>query len=109
MTVKGRILKPGGTIGVPAPASPYFNRSELLRGVDWWEAKGYRVKLGAGIHDRDNYVAGDAEVRAADVMSMFIDDEVDVVQCFQGGYGSQQTIPYLDFDVIRANPKPFIG
>jgi muramoyltetrapeptide carboxypeptidase len=26
-----------------------------------------------------------------------------------GGYGSAQTIPFLDFDVIEANPKPFIG
>ena len=27
----------------------------------------------------------------------------------QGGYGSAQAIPFLDFDVIAANPKPFIG
>jgi muramoyltetrapeptide carboxypeptidase len=109
LTIKGKTLKPGGTIGVPAPASPYFNRSELLRGVEWWESKGYKVKLGKGIYTRDNYVAGDPETRAADVMMMFTDDEVDVVQCFQGGYGSQQTIPHLDFDAIRDNPKPFIG
>ena len=31
------------------------------------------------------------------------------MQCLQGGFGSAQTIPYLDFDVIRANPKPFVG
>ena len=93
MTVKGRTLKPGGTIGVPAPASPYFNRSEILRGVEWWESKGYKVKLGAGIHERDGYVAGGAEARAADVMTMFTDDEVDVVQCFHGGYGSATDHP----------------
>ena len=40
---------------------------------------------------------------------MFTDDEVDVVHCFQGGYGSAQTIEHLDFDAIRANPKPLIG
>jgi muramoyltetrapeptide carboxypeptidase len=34
---------------------------------------------------------------------------VDVVQCFGGGYGSTQTIPFLDFDAIAENPKPFIG
>jgi muramoyltetrapeptide carboxypeptidase len=26
-----------------------------------------------------------------------------------GGYGSAQTIPFLDFEVIEANPKPFVG
>jgi muramoyltetrapeptide carboxypeptidase len=109
LTLKAKPLPPGGTIGVPAPASPFHNRSDVLRGVEWWESRGYRVKLGAGIYDRDGYVAGDPRTRAADIMAMFADDEVDVVQCLQGGYGAAQTIPYLDFDVIRANPKPFVG
>src|SRR5262249_54079185 len=39
----------------------------------------------------------------------FDDSEVDAVQCLQGGYGSAQTIPYLDFDAIARNPKPFVG
>ena len=34
---------------------------------------------------------------------------MDVVQALQGGYGSAQTIPHLDFEVIAANPKPFVG
>ncbi|HSK89696.1 MAG TPA: LD-carboxypeptidase [Euzebyales bacterium] len=106
---RGRALPPGGTIGVPAPASPYFNRSELLRGVEWWEAQGYRVKLGAGIHARSMYTAGDARTRADDLVAMFRDDEVDVIHCYQGGYGSAQTIPLIDWEVVRAHPKPFVG
>ena len=105
----GRPLPSGGTIGVPAPASPAENRSAIFRGVEWWEARGYRVKLGEGIFDRDDYVAGDPKTRARDLMAMFADPEVDAIQCLQGGYGSAQTIPFLDFDVIAANPKPFCG
>jgi len=105
----GRPLLPGGAIGVPAPASPFENRSEILRGVEWWEAHGYRVKLAEGVFARDAYVAGDPRGRARDLMAMFADPEVDVVQCLGGGYGSAQTIPYLDFDVIAENPKPFVG
>jgi muramoyltetrapeptide carboxypeptidase len=105
----GRPLPPGGTIGVPAPATPYHNRSEILRGVGWWESKGYRVKLSAGVYERDAWVAGDARARARDLVAMFADPEVDVVQCAQGGYGSAQLIPHLDFDLIAANPKPFVG
>jgi muramoyltetrapeptide carboxypeptidase len=105
----GAPLPPGGTIGVPAPASPYENRSEVLRGVEWWEARGYRVKLADGALARDAYVAGDAKQRARDLEAMFADPEVDVVQCLEGGYGSAQTIPHLDFDVVAANPKPFVG
>jgi muramoyltetrapeptide carboxypeptidase len=102
-------LPPGGTIGVGAPASPYDSRSEILRGVEWWESQGYRVKLADGVYARDDYVAGDAEQRAADLNALFADPEVDVVQALQGGYGSAQTIPFLDFDAIAANPKPLVG
>jgi muramoyltetrapeptide carboxypeptidase len=109
MALKGHALPSGGTIGVPAPASPYHNRSEILRGVEWWEEQGYRVKLASGIFERDAYVAGDERGRAADLMALFADPEVDAIQCFQGGFGSAQTIPHLDFDVVRANPKPFVG
>lgn len=109
MTLKGRTLPPGGTIGVPAPASPYHNRSEVFRGVEWWESQGHRVVLGEGVFARDGWVAGDAVRRAEDITRMFADPEVDVVECLQGGYGSAQAIPHLDFDVIKANPKPFIG
>ena len=105
----GKPLPPGGTIGVPAPATPYHNRSELLRGVEWWDSRGYRVKLGEGVFARDDWVAGDPRARARDLMAMFEDPEVDAVQCLQGGYGSAQLIPHLDFDTIGANPKPFVG
>jgi muramoyltetrapeptide carboxypeptidase len=108
-TVFPRALPPGGTIGVAAPASPQDARSDVYRGVEWWESQGYRVKLADGVFERDDYVAGSAETRARDLTAMFADPEVDVVQCLQGGYGSAQTIPHLDFDVISANPKPFLG
>jgi muramoyltetrapeptide carboxypeptidase len=102
-------LPPGGTIGVAAPASPYDARSDVLRGVEWWESQGYKVKLAPNVYARDDYVAGDARDRAADLNAFFSDPEVDVVQALQGGYGSAQTIPHLDFDAIAANPKPLVG
>jgi muramoyltetrapeptide carboxypeptidase len=102
-------LPAGGTIGVPAPASPYVNRSDVLRGVEWWESHGYRVKLAPGVFDRDDYVAGDAARRGADLTAMFVDREVDVVHCLQGGFGSAQAIPFVDFEAVAASPKPFVG
>jgi muramoyltetrapeptide carboxypeptidase len=102
-------LPDGGTVGVAALASPYDMRSELERGVEWWEARGYRVKLAPGIHERDDYVAGDPRTRADDLNSLFADPEVDVVQSLQGGFGSSEIIPFLDFDVIAESPKPFVG
>ncbi len=92
-----------------AAASPYDSRSEVLRGVEWWESRGYNVKLAQGIWERDDYVAGDARRRGEDLNALFADPEVDVVQALQGGFGSAQAIPHLDFDLIAENPKPLVG
>jgi muramoyltetrapeptide carboxypeptidase len=81
----------------------------VLRGVEWWEERGYRVKLAPGIWERDDYVAGSPQQRADDLNALFADPEVDVVQVLHGGFGSAQAIPHLDFDVIAQNPKPLVG
>jgi len=109
VTVPAPALPSGGTIGVPAPASPYEERSEIDRGVRWWESHGYRVKLGEAALDRDDYLAGDPKARARDIVSLFEDPEVDAVQVLSGGYGSSQVAPLLDYDAIGSHPKPFVG
>ena len=108
-TLFGKPLPDGGTIGVVAAASPHEGKSDVYRGVEWWESHGYEVKLADGVWAIDDYTAGDRQRRAEDLNALFADPEVDVVQVLQGGYGSAQLIPYIDFDVIAANPKPFIG
>jgi muramoyltetrapeptide carboxypeptidase len=105
----GKPLPAGGTIGVASPASPYESRSDVVRSIEWWESQGYRVKLAEHVYARDDFVAGSPRERAADLVSLFTDPEVDVVQCLQGGYGSAQVIPHLDLDAIAANPKPLLG
>jgi muramoyltetrapeptide carboxypeptidase len=81
----------------------------VLRSVEWWERRGYRVKLADGVFARTDWVAGDAESRARDLQAMFADPEVDLVQCLGGGFGSAQLLSYLDFDAIAETPKAFVG
>jgi muramoyltetrapeptide carboxypeptidase len=109
MALKAKPLPLGGTIGVAAASSPFENRSEIDRGIRWYEQRGYRVKLAPHVQARDDYVAGDARARADDVNGLFADDEVDVVQMLRGGYGASQVLPHLDYEVIAANPKPLVG
>jgi muramoyltetrapeptide carboxypeptidase len=109
MTLKGHPLPPGGTIGIPSTGWAYHNRSEILRGVEWWEARHYRVKLAPNVYSRAGYVSGDPKERADGLMEMFADPEVDVVQCADAGFGSAHVLEHIDFDVIRDNPKAFIG
>ena len=108
-TLIPKALPDGGTIGIVSPASPYNNYSDVLRGIAWWESKGFHVKLAENALERTDWVAGSPEQRAQDLLSMFLDPTVDAIQCLRGGYGSAQIIPYLDFQRIAAHPKPFIG
>ena len=73
-------------------------------------SQGYRVKLADGrLRPRRLRRRRCAQARADDLNALFADPEVDVVQALQGGFGSAQAIPHLDFDLIAANPKPFVG
>jgi len=105
----GRPLPKGGTIGVFAPSGPFDNRSDVLRPVEWCEANGYQVKLTDSVWARDDYVAGPPELRVADMHSLFLDDDVDVVHCLWGGVGAIEMLPLIDFDLIAAHPKALMG
>ena len=63
---KASPLPDAGTIGVTAASSPFENRSEIDRGIRWYEQRGYRVKLAPGVYARDDFVAGDAQARASE-------------------------------------------
>jgi muramoyltetrapeptide carboxypeptidase len=102
-------LRPGDTVGIVAPASPWENRSDLLRAVLALEAWGLTVRLGDHVNDRHGYFAGRDEDRAEDLHRMYADPEVRAIVCLQGGYGSPRLMPLLDRDLIAANPKALCG
>jgi muramoyltetrapeptide carboxypeptidase len=105
----GKPLPAGGTVGVCAPSGPYFNRSDVLRGVEWWEAKGYRVVVRDGVWAQDDYVAGRPEDRAADLNGLFADPDIDVIQVLWGGTGAMDVLPHLDYAMIAEHPKALMG
>jgi len=106
---KPRRLHEGDIVGVVAPASPWDNRSELLRGVAGLEAWGLQVKVGDHVNDRHGYMAGRDEDRAADLHAALADPETRAIVCLQGGYGMPRLIPLLDEAAFAANPKAICG
>ena len=102
-------LRPGDTVGVVAPASPWENRSEILRAVAALEAWDLQVLLGAHIDDRHGYFAGSDEDRTDDLHAMLAHPEVKAVFGLQGGYGSPRLIPLLEPEVFAGSPKALCG
>lgn len=55
------------------------------------------------------YVYEHPEKRAEDLMEAFADPSIKGIFSCIGGYESVRLIPFIDFDIIRNNPKVFIG
>lgn len=105
---KPRKLKAGARIGIVNPAY-WLEEKRLQRAVDVFEKLGYHLVLGESTSLQENQCAGSPQQRASDIMSMFEDTSIDAIICARGGYGGNRVLPLLDYDVIRANPKIFVG
>jgi muramoyltetrapeptide carboxypeptidase len=102
-------LRAGATLGVISPASTP-KRDLVERGLAELEAAGYRIRLGKyAFGGGPLYYAGTVAERLGDLHAAFADDSVDGIICTRGGWGSAELLPHLDADLIRANPKAFIG
>ncbi len=106
--LKPRALKPGDQVRVVSPASP-LTPEQTAAGIALLESEGYVVTLGEHVYDKDGYLAGRDEDRAADLMRAFTDPDVACVICSRGGYGSARLLPFLDLDAIAASGKMFCG
>lgn len=106
--IKPKRLKKGDTIGVISPASP-SDRSEVDKLERVLTDKGFKVKMGKSPYETNRYLAGEDDLRAEDVNSMFADSEVQGILCVRGGYGTPRILDKLDYDLIRDNPKIFLG
>lgn len=101
-------LKQGSTIAVITPASAISPR-ELTPFLNKWQEKGFRIKIGEHVYEKERFLGGTDEHRAADIHAVFSDKSVDVVFAARGGYGSARVLSLLDFDLIRKNKKIFVG
>lgn len=109
-------LNKGDTIGIIAPSSPYKPKSkeslkdELENVKKTIESFGYKVKMGETCYlSYKGYLAGEDEIRAKDIELMFKDKEVDGILCLRGGYGTPRILDKINYNIIKDNPKVFIG
>src|SRR3954452_19557827 len=106
--IKPRALRRGDAISVVAPAGP-VNRERMELALARVKERGFTTKTYGDLYRSTGYLAGDDATRAAELMAAFADRETSAVWCARGGYGVARILERLDFDVIRQNPKVFIG
>lgn len=101
----------GDTVAVVSPASGAVGRwpHRVERARAYLESIGLRVRLMPNAARNEGWASAPPEPRVEDIHQAFLDDEVGVVLAGTGGNHSNQLLPLLDYDLIRAHPKVFQG
>lgn len=107
-TAKAPHLKPGDIVGLVGPSSA-SGIATLERSHRNIASLGLKLREGKYLLDGYGYLAGTDRNRAEDINAMFADKEVKAIFAMRGGWGSARLLRYLDWDMIRANPKLLIG
>ena len=115
-----RILKPpklkrGDIIGVIATSFPfpkdrksdYYKSYE--RGIEILRKLGFKIRHGKNLEKVKWWFAGTPEERASDINSMFSDPEVKAIIVHDGGQSAIAVLEHINYDLMRTNPKPFLG
>lgn len=101
-------LRKGDQVGLITPAS-YIEDDGLQKAVTNLESLGLKVVMGKNIRKIYGSLAGTDQERLDDLHSMFANTAIPAVWCARGGYGTPQLLPYIDYKLIRRNPKVFVG
>ncbi|MCI8463760.1 MAG: LD-carboxypeptidase [Lachnospiraceae bacterium] len=107
-------LKPGGTIGFPAPSygcavQPY--RAAFMNALKKWQEKGYRTLPGPNCYaDAGIGISNTPEKCAQEFMELYCSGNTDCLISCGGGELMCEILPYIDFvRLAQAKPKWFMG
>jgi muramoyltetrapeptide carboxypeptidase len=107
-TRKPAAVQAGDLVAVIAPGAA-VDGAALSAGVRFLERAGFRAQLGSAARNRSGYLAGTDIERLNDLHDAFADPEVKAILTARGGYGSGRLLDRIDVDLIRKNPKIFVG
>lgn len=105
------LLVEGDTIGIVSPSSAVASLCprRFKRGISELERRGFRLRIAENALARTGHTAGSRDDRLRDLHAMFSAPEVRAIISTIGGFSSHQLLDDLDFNLIRENPKFFVG
>lgn len=107
-----KFIKEQGTIGVTAPSRGITNELDLKRlesAIKNINEKGFNVIETENVRTDNLGRSSSKEERAKQLESLFLDKKVDAIISASGGDFLMEMIPYLNYEVIKNNPKWFQG
>jgi muramoyltetrapeptide carboxypeptidase LdcA involved in peptidoglycan recycling len=70
---------------------------------------GLKLSFGKHVEESDDFISSSIESRVEDFHEAFSDKNVKAVLTVIGGFNANQILRYLDWDLIKNNPKIFCG
>lgn len=61
------------------------------------------------IYEKYSVFSGSGKERADALMKFYLDDSIKAIFDISGGNVANEVLEYLDFEIIKKNPKPFFG
>lgn len=106
-------LHPGDTVAIAAPSGPFLpsRRDELDAAIATIEEMGFTAKTSGLIDSASKHLwnAGTPAEQAAELNELLADPEIRAIVPFAGGNGTTGYLDRIDYDAVRADPKPLLG
>jgi muramoyltetrapeptide carboxypeptidase len=107
--IRPKALRAGDMVGMITPATEVSDPDRLALAEKTLNYFGLRMKNGKNVGKRFGNYSESVQARLDDLHEMFRDREVKGVFAIRGGYGSPHLLDRIDYDLIRRNPKIFLG
>lgn len=104
-------LKSGDIIRVIAPVCSLqeIAPDQRIMAIKRFEELGLKVTFGKHVEESDEFVSSSIESRIEDLHDAFADGSVKAIFTVIGGFNSNQLLRYIDWGLIKKNPKIFCG
>ncbi|NNE97972.1 MAG: LD-carboxypeptidase [Pyrinomonadaceae bacterium] len=106
--IKPKRLSVGDTVGVIAPSSG-VSQSDFDDALQNLSELGFKTRAGKYSRGSNGFLSGTDRERLYDLHWAFRNPKLDAVWCVRGGYGASRLLPYVNYNLIRKNPKIFVG
>lgn len=104
-------LQLGDTIGVIAPSEPITqkNKQDMENSKALLEKAGFHVVFGENMCLNTLGYGATPQEKARDLNDMFWNKKIKAIFCAKGGYNSNSLFEYIDYELIKHNPKIIAG
>lgn len=108
--IRPKKLRDGDRVMVISPSQPIASRRNFNRGIRTLEGLGFKVEKSPNAEAVFGmYEAGTYEQRISDLHLAFSDKKIRGIFMSGGGFLANKLLPFLDYELIRKNPKVMVG